>query len=467
MQVVHKRLSAVQVIAEEFGYFAGNLVQFRLTANGGCFTDLLQTTLAQHAEVDAIRIANAGFVDIPWIGAPVRINIRATSAATAHTARPFLAITLVSNDSRVQAQLQFVTPRNGGPILWRLTPHMRDSVTGDKQVRKQQIAADNCSFLLAMSTGDRQSVMPMAKEHFFYPETQPLFKKLEQLSQRSGVSRGEAFQDWLTAMVCALAAETKEDEYLAMVERHKDGKLGRRGVDLMPQMFGELVDAISRQDNDVLGDLFQGAVSHGENDLYLTPAPVATLMSRMAIDSQERDSDSNAPTICDPCCGTGILLIEAGKISPRSELVGQDIDARCVKISAINLGLRAKYGWVVCGNSLSGETRFAYRIGSFLNETPNGFRRGVIRDVPPDQTPVPVLVERTRCESGELLGGKDETETTAEATAPTIIEVPQWLARLEPRLAAMESDESVLAEEPAEQPTPGSEEPRTRQQWLF
>jgi hypothetical protein len=52
----------------------------------------------------------------------------------------------------------------------------------------------------------------LAKEQFVYPETQPLFKKLEQLSQRSGVSRGQAFEDLLTAIVCALAAETKEDE---------------------------------------------------------------------------------------------------------------------------------------------------------------------------------------------------------------------------------------------------------------
>jgi len=110
----------------------------------------------------------------------------------------------------------------------------------------------------------------MAKEQFFYPETQPLFKKLEQLSQRSSVSRDQAFQDWLTAMVCALAAETKEDEYLPMVERHKDGKHGRRGVDLMPQMFGELVNAMPRTDADILGDLFQGSITYGEAGQYFT-----------------------------------------------------------------------------------------------------------------------------------------------------------------------------------------------------
>jgi hypothetical protein len=111
----------------------------------------------------------------------------------------------------------------------------------------------------------------LAREQFAYPASQSLFKKLEQLSHRSGVSRGHAFEDWLTAMVCALAAETKEGEYLAMVERHKAGKQGQRGIDVMGQMFGELVNAMSDSDADILGDLFQGSITYGEAGQYFTP----------------------------------------------------------------------------------------------------------------------------------------------------------------------------------------------------
>ncbi len=124
----------------------------------------------------------------------------------------------------------------------------------------------------------------MPKEQVFYPETQPLFKKLEELTRRSGVSRGQAFEDWLTAMVCALAAETKEAEYMLMVERHKKGKHGQRGIDLMPQMFGELVNAMTRTDADILGDLFQGSVTYGESGQYFSPASVAELLAVMSVD---------------------------------------------------------------------------------------------------------------------------------------------------------------------------------------
>ena len=116
----------------------------------------------------------------------------------------------------------------------------------------------------------------MAKENFFHRETPALFKKLEELAQRSHMSRGQAFEDWLTAMVCALAAETKEAEYLAIAERHKAGKPGKRGVDLFGEMFAELVLAMEKSGGDVLGDLFEGAISYGENGLFLTPEAVCS-----------------------------------------------------------------------------------------------------------------------------------------------------------------------------------------------
>lgn len=143
----------------------------------------------------------------------------------------------------------------------------------------------------------------LAKEHFFYPATKPLFKKLEELSQRSGVSRGQAFEDWLTAMICTLAAETMEGDYLAMVDRHTKGKMGERGVDLMARMFGELVEVISCEDADVLGDLFQGAVTYGEAGQYFSPTSVAQLLATITIDPDARPARDQPIYVHDPLCG--------------------------------------------------------------------------------------------------------------------------------------------------------------------
>jgi hypothetical protein len=77
-------------------------------------------------------------------------------------------------------------------------------------------------------------------------------------------------------MVSALAAETKGGEYLAILARHTAGKKGHRGADLMGHMFGELVNAMSDSDSDILGDLSQGSITYGEAGQYFTPEAVCS-----------------------------------------------------------------------------------------------------------------------------------------------------------------------------------------------
>lgn len=282
----------------------------------------------------------------------------------------------------------------------------------------------------------------MGKEQFLYTNTRPLFDTLEAIARRSGVSRGHAFEDVLRASVAALAAETMEAEYFDAIKAHRDGAHAKRGVDLFPVFLGQAVDAMSRTDNDVLGDLFQGAVSYGEHGLYLTPQPVAELMVRLSVDAKDETADSNTPTICDPCCGSGVLLMEAGKINPRAELIGQDVDARCARITALNLGLRGKFGWVICGNSLTRDVKFVYRIGSFFHESANGLRRGVIRDVAPEQCPVlPEIMHGTKTELFDAVDDQPVAGPSLSEALPSIIEVPQWAFRLEQRLALLHEPE--------------------------
>jgi hypothetical protein len=122
---------------------------------------------------------------------------------------------------------------------------------------------------------------------------------------------------------------------------------------------------------------------------------------------------------------------------------------------------------VLCGNSLSGETQFAYRIGSFYNETPHGLRRGVIRDVPPEQAPVPVLTARVRGQTQSLLGDESTADSASLSPAQTIVEVPHWLARLEPTLAGLGQGTPTPPEPAPPQPMPEQDDGPRRQQTLF
>lgn len=158
-------------------------------------------------------------------------------------------------------------------------------------------------------------------------------------------------------------------------------------------------------------------------------------MARLSLDEVARPPSDAPLFVNDPCCGTGRLLLEAANVNPRVELVGQDIDPRCVKITAINLGLRSRYGWVVCGNTLTNEMHFGYRVGSFYHETPNGLRRGVIRDVLIDATPAKGVVEDVPGAVSDVTKEDNNTDALVALQRPSIIEMPQWLARLEPMLA--------------------------------
>lgn len=246
------------------------------------------------------------------------------------------------------------------------------------------------------------------------------------------MSRGAAFEDALTAMVCSLAAETMEDEYLAMVERHKAGKVGKRGIDLMPTLFAELVSAMSNQNRDVLGDLFQSAVSHQERGQFFTPESLTTILAELTVGSPTDSAEQSEITISDPCCGTGRMLLAAAERHPNARLHGVDIDARCAKISAINLGLRQCYGWIVCGNTLTLETRFAYRIAPFFHESPQGLRRGVIREIPADSSLIFPADGEATGKASDLFAAESQSspEDLPERRHP-ITEIPRYILALE------------------------------------
>jgi hypothetical protein len=101
----------------------------------------------------------------------------------------------------------------------------------------------------------------MVKEQFLHPETADLLKTLDEAARRSGVSRGQAFEDFLHMAVCALSGGRMEDQYLAIVKKHSEGKPGSRGVDSLAALYGQAVAAMEQtrdEMKDVLGDLFQG-----------------------------------------------------------------------------------------------------------------------------------------------------------------------------------------------------------------
>ena len=95
----------------------------------------------------------------------------------------------------------------------------------------------------------------------------------------------------------------------------------------------------------------------------MTPESVCELMARMTVEDAAESGANERRKVFDSCCGSGRLLLAAAKIQPHWEYFGQDIDLRCVRMTAINLALRNLYGYVIWGNTLANERRLVYRTG--------------------------------------------------------------------------------------------------------
>lgn len=152
--------------------------------------------------------------------------------------------------------------------------------------------------------------------------------------------------------VSALAHPAMEEEYLETVERHKVGVAGKRGCDLMAEMFANLVNAMTETRDDILGDLFQGAITYGERGQFLTPEPVCRLMAQMNVPAEDTSLERRR-TVNDPCCGSGRMLLAVAEQQPHWHFIAHDVDLRCVHMTAINLALRNLYGHVVHQNTLT------------------------------------------------------------------------------------------------------------------
>ena len=217
----------------------------------------------------------------------------------------------------------------------------------------------------------------VARLDFTLPESKEVWKHLESASARSSHNTRQIFEDFLTMTVCSLSGGQMEDEYMKLVPRYSEGKNGDRAIDYFPKACGTLIEAMEKTRQDILGDLFQGGVTFGENGQFFTPECICKLMAQMSV-----SADDTGKRILDPACGSGRTLLAAADVNPRNEFYGVDVDHRCVQMTAINLALRNLYGWVIHGNSLTREEWTAYRTG--FNGT------GVIQRVERQEAPEPV-----------------------------------------------------------------------------
>lgn len=199
------------------------------------------------------------------------------------------------------------------------------------------------------------------KEQFTLAASNDVLKLIDAAADKAGLSRRQAFEDFLTFVRCSLAGQTMEEEYLRTVAKgYGTGSKGKRGIDHIAEAFGVLVAAMEATRQDVLGDIFTGGITYGERGQFFTPDSLCRLMAELTTPGEDSGSPKSAN---DPACGSGRALLAIGRKHPDWEFTGQDSDHRCAQMTAINLGLNGLRGWAVWQNTLTLQCHRVYRIG--------------------------------------------------------------------------------------------------------
>jgi type I restriction-modification system DNA methylase subunit len=133
------------------------------------------------------------------------------------------------------------------------------------------------------------------------PRLSDFRKILERFSQRHDTRK--VFDTFTRFAACAVAAQTREPEYLEEAKRWE-----RQDTDWFAEAFGALVLQMeTRPFEDVLGGYYMefALSSKGQqwNGEFHTPKPICDLMARMTLGDAESLPTEGPITVCEPACG--------------------------------------------------------------------------------------------------------------------------------------------------------------------
>lgn len=187
---------------------------------------------------------------------------------------------------------------------------------------------------------------------------------------RNGYSSFTIFNDWLDLMLFALQRD--DEHYLEIVRKYKnDLPQGESEIDYFCKAFAHLQIEMQKTNDDILGQVYmQWNMNNKFRGQFFTPKHVASMMAKCL---------NPKGKVLDPCCGSGVMLVEAIKTMDNETLdssliCGQDIDLTCVKMCALNLLFFNANGYVVWGDSLLMECKKVY-------QTKRSYLGGSIREL--------------------------------------------------------------------------------------
>jgi type I restriction-modification system DNA methylase subunit len=230
-------------------------------------------------------------------------------------------------------------------------------------------------------------------------------KILERLSRRHDTRR--VFDAFIRLAACALAAQTREPEYLEEVKQWE-----RADLDLFAEALVTLVNEMeSKPFEDVLGGYYMefALSSKGQqwNGEFHTPKHVCDLMAGMVLGDMESMPAEGPITVCEPACGAGAMILSLGgacspEVRRRLRVTAIDISRTACDMAFVNTTLWGIPTRVIHGNTLSNEYWAAWsNIHHIAPWLPLAMRLQAPEAAEQGQPPKPAEVERIRVSLGQ------------------------------------------------------------------
>lgn len=191
--------------------------------------------------------------------------------------------------------------------------------------------------------------------------SEQVVKGLKKLSQK--YSMHILFHDFVK--VCAVAIQNSFVEHDAIWEkREKDYITTMKKYSLeerleLARLSGILISAYAEGFSDVLGEIYMSC-SLGNSNMgqFFTPYTVAKMMSMINLDGV---NTNKTITLCEPTCGSGVMLISAADVLSEQkinyqkylEVTAIDLDWTCVYMTYIQLSLFGIKAHVMQGDTLA------------------------------------------------------------------------------------------------------------------
>lgn len=196
-----------------------------------------------------------------------------------------------------------------------------------------------------------------------------IIEELDHLTH-SHYNHSTVFNDWIDIMLYALQRD--DEQYMHIVNKYKTYDLKDiREIGNFCNAFALLMLEMKHTNDDILGQVYmQWNINNKQRGQFFTPSHIASMMACIV---------SPKGKVLDPCCGSGVMLVEAIKsMKPetieQSVFFGQDSDLTCVKMCALNLLFFNVDGYVIWGDSLAMTCSKVY-------QTKRTFEGGVIREL--------------------------------------------------------------------------------------